>query len=69
MAVFAVDASVTLAWYFPDEQTDRTDELLERLTQGDRVIVPAHWPTDAFALCTAPRCLQNETQTPLKEGQ
>jgi predicted nucleic acid-binding protein len=39
-------ASVTLAWYFPDEQTDRTHERLERLTQGDRVIVPAHWPTE-----------------------
>jgi predicted nucleic acid-binding protein len=43
MAVFVVDASVALAWCFEDEATDRTEEFLERLRQGDRIIVPAHW--------------------------
>jgi len=39
---FVVDASVTLAWYFPDEASDQTDALRERLvTEG--VHVPAHW--------------------------
>jgi predicted nucleic acid-binding protein len=43
MAVFVVDASVALAWCFEDEATDWSEEFLERLRQGDRIIVPAHW--------------------------
>jgi predicted nucleic acid-binding protein len=43
MAVFVVDASVALAWCFADEATDWSEELLERLRQSDRIIVPAHW--------------------------
>ena len=43
MAVFVVDASVALAWCFEDEATDWTEEFLERLRRGDRIIVPAHW--------------------------
>jgi predicted nucleic acid-binding protein len=46
MAVFVVDASVALAWCFEDEATDWTDEFLERLRQGDRIIVPAHWAAE-----------------------
>jgi predicted nucleic acid-binding protein len=46
MAVFVLDASVALAWSFEDEATDWTDEFLERLRQGDRVIVPAHWAAE-----------------------
>jgi predicted nucleic acid-binding protein len=42
MSVFVVDASVTLAWCFEDEKIPGT----ERLQQGDRIIVPAHWPTE-----------------------
>jgi hypothetical protein len=45
MAVFVVDASVALAWCFEDEATNWTEEFLERLRQGDRIIVPAHWPS------------------------
>jgi predicted nucleic acid-binding protein len=56
MAVFVADASVTLAWCFEDEATNWTDEFLERLRQGDRIIVPAHWPAEvANALLTAVR--------------
>jgi predicted nucleic acid-binding protein len=43
MAVFVVDASVALAWCFEDEATTWSEEFLERLRQGDRIIVPAHW--------------------------
>jgi predicted nucleic acid-binding protein len=46
MAVFVVDASAALAWCFEDEASGRTDGLLERLRQGDRIVVPAHWPTE-----------------------
>ncbi len=46
MAVFIVDASATLAWCFEDEATTWTDSLLERLRQGDQIIVPAHWPVE-----------------------
>lgn len=46
MAIFIVDASVALAWCFEDEASTFTDGLLERLRQGDRIVVPAHWPTE-----------------------
>lgn len=41
-----VDASAALAWCFEDESGSIMDGLLERLRQGDRIIVPAHWPTE-----------------------
>ena len=31
---------------FDDEATGWTDGLLLRLRNGDRIIVPAHWPTE-----------------------
>lgn len=46
MGVFVVDASAALAWCFEDEASGWTDGLLERLRQGDRIVVPAHWPTE-----------------------
>lgn len=46
MATFVVDASVTLAWCFEDEASALTDGLLDRLRAGDRIAVPAHWPTE-----------------------
>src|ERR1700752_1473349 len=46
MAVFVVDASVALTWCFEDEATNWTEEFLDRLRQGDRIIVPAHWATE-----------------------
>lgn len=46
MAVFVVDASAALAWCFEDETTPWTEGLLERLRRRDRIIVPAHWPTE-----------------------
>jgi predicted nucleic acid-binding protein len=46
MAIFVVDASAALAWCFEDEASSWADGLLERLRQGDRIMVPAHWPTE-----------------------
>ena len=43
---FVVDASVTLTWCFEDEATTWTDGLLDRLRNGDQIVVPAHWPTE-----------------------
>ena len=46
MAVFVADASAILAWCFEDESNSWTDGLLDRLQHGDRIVVPAHWPTE-----------------------
>jgi hypothetical protein len=46
MAILVVDASAALAWCFEDETNSWTDGLLERLRLGDRIVVPAHWPTE-----------------------
>jgi predicted nucleic acid-binding protein len=48
MAVFVVDASAALAWCFEDEASNLSDGLLERLRQGDQILVPAHWPTEVL---------------------
>lgn len=39
---FVLDASVTLAWCFKDEQTQETDELLGRL-ESAKAFVPGLW--------------------------
>lgn len=39
---FVIDASVTLGWYFPDEATDASNTLRERLAE-EIIHVPAHW--------------------------
>ncbi|MGB6742222.1 MAG: type II toxin-antitoxin system VapC family toxin [Terracidiphilus sp.] len=46
MAIFVADASVALAWCLQDEATAWTDQLLDGLRNGDRIEVPAHWPTE-----------------------
>jgi hypothetical protein len=46
MAIFVVDASAALAWCFEDEASSWTDGLLQRLRQGDGIVVPARWPTE-----------------------
>lgn len=48
MSAFVVDASVTLAWCFEDEADSLSDRLLEKLARGDRILVPAHWPTEVL---------------------
>jgi len=38
-----VDASVTLSWCFPDEQTPAAMAVLDLLKAGDQALVPAFW--------------------------
>jgi predicted nucleic acid-binding protein len=40
-----VDASVTLAWCFEDEATDKTDALLDQVI-ADGAVVPTLWRTE-----------------------
>ena len=48
MAAFVVDASVCLAWCFPDESTPEAEALLQRLTNGEEIAVAAHWPLEVL---------------------
>lgn len=48
MANFVVDASAALAWCFEDEASKYADGLLERLSHGEQIVVPAHWPTEVL---------------------
>jgi predicted nucleic acid-binding protein len=38
-----LDASVTLSWCFPDEQTPASIGVLDLLKAGDQALVPAFW--------------------------
>jgi predicted nucleic acid-binding protein len=40
---FVLDASIVLTWCFPDEASQKAQEVAERIAGGDRVIVPAFW--------------------------
>lgn len=42
MSDFVLDASMTMAWHFADEESSRS-LAVERRTDEDRVIVPGHW--------------------------
>src|SRR5690348_12820615 len=48
MAGFIPDASIVLPWRFEDEATTWTDSLLERIKQGERAVVPGHWPLEVL---------------------
>ena len=43
-----VDASVTLSWCFPDEQTDSSMSVPDRLQAGGRAIMPAFWAVEVL---------------------
>jgi hypothetical protein len=43
-----VDASITLSWCFPDEQTPLSLAVLDRLKAGDSAIVPAFWSVEVL---------------------
>jgi predicted nucleic acid-binding protein len=43
-----IDASVTLSWCFPDEQTPLSRDVLDRLNAGDQAIVPAFWSLEVL---------------------
>ena len=40
---FVLDSSVTMSWFFDDEATAATDQLLDRLNSDGRAMVAAHW--------------------------
>ena len=51
-----LDASVALAWCFPDESSAGAERLLDSMADGSKAIVPAIWPFEiANALLTAER--------------
>jgi predicted nucleic acid-binding protein len=43
-----VDASVTLSWCFPDEQTGVSLKVLDRLKAGEPALVPAFWSVEVL---------------------
>ena len=43
-----VDASVTLSWCFPDEQSPLSLAVLDRLNAGDAALVPAFWSVEVL---------------------
>lgn len=40
---FVADCSVTMAWVFEDESSQKSDELLNMIIDGSTVIVPTIW--------------------------
>ena len=42
MTAFVLDASMALAWHFPDEASERVTRVAA-LSDTDTVIVPSHW--------------------------
>src|ERR1022692_2193095 len=46
MTGIVIDASVTLAWCFPDEQTPTSLNVLDRLKTGEQALVPAFWSVE-----------------------
>jgi len=43
---FVLDASVTLAWCFPDEGSKHTEAILDLLADGAEAIAPPIWPLE-----------------------
>jgi predicted nucleic acid-binding protein len=43
--MLVLDSSVTIAWYVPDEESQVTRQLLDRVVERGAV-VPAHWPLE-----------------------
>ena len=48
MTGVVIDASVTLAWCFPDEQTPMSLNVLDRLKTGEQALVPAFWSVEVL---------------------
>jgi predicted nucleic acid-binding protein len=45
---FVVDASVVLAWCFPDENAALAERVAENFKQGDTGIAPSFWPHEVL---------------------
>lgn len=48
MSGIVVDASVTLSWCFPDEQTPLSLQVLDRLRAGEQALVPSFWAVEVL---------------------
>lgn len=46
--MFVADASVTLAWCFADETSSSLETLLDRLIDGEEVLVPSRWSLEVL---------------------
>ena len=46
MTQIVVDASIALSWCFPDEETEASIAVLERLSAGEQALVPSFWPLE-----------------------
>ncbi len=54
--LMVLDASVALAWCFPDESSPGAEKLLDSMADGSKAIVPAIWPFEVGnALLSAER--------------
>lgn len=48
MSRFVLDASVTLAWCFPDENSVFAEQIANMFRHGDSAIVPSFWPHEVL---------------------
>ena len=48
MSGIVIDASITLSWCFPDEQTALSTAVLDRIKAGDEAFVPAFWAVEVL---------------------
>lgn len=48
MTWIVLDASITLSWCFPDEQTPASMNVLDMLKTGDQALVPAFWCSEVL---------------------
>lgn len=48
MSSIVIDASITLSWCFPDEQTQASLAVLDLLKAGDTALVPAFWSAEVL---------------------
>jgi predicted nucleic acid-binding protein len=48
VSLIVLDASVTLSWCFPDEQSPTAIGVLDLLKAGDQALVPAFWCSEVL---------------------
>lgn len=48
MSRFVLDASIVLAWCFPDENSALAEGIAERFKQGDSAIATSFWPHEVL---------------------
>ena len=43
---FVLDCSITLSWFFEDEQTEDSDRVRRAIELGSEIVVPSIWPLE-----------------------